>query len=711
MSKNKNLLKLLSPGDILTVALILIGIFVAIFMDVTALRLIGAGIGIIGIISFVMVISKRMGDFVDSRFKSNTPAPNFKVTTKTDSTATRKTIEGFKEEIEKDSTNQGVLIQEIKSPPTNTPQSFDDGFRIVGKVKSESKSEGKTIANETRSENLAKSIKSEREANLQKNKPSNDTKEDSIAESESLSKTIEIPEEINENTAQYINKKIDLTLNHLMEEAPPHGDEPRKEFEYCLYRILLAVRSVSNTKTVSFLLYNHRTGEIKLDAHLTDTPELINTNMKFKSSTDIISQILSKAKPEILAEINPNAVEDLIPYYNCPVEIGSFIGVPVFYRGDTIGIICADSSEGDAFDRIIVNFLGHFTQLIATLIGSYIEKYDLIQSAQILETISNFNNLASSNEANPSLILKELRESSHNILEPVVSGTISWDYEKAGWNVCGITSEGILLDKLIGSHIDESSLIAHSINRRATLLVESIGDFDCLANTGEVLPAFSHCLAIPIICSDTNFGALFILSRGVHDITPDDTSLLTRLCVSSAQSLQRLNMLQTFQTGSVYQRGGAAVLNSSGFTLRLEEEMDKAKDLANLFCLVLISVDHYDALQSEIYDERKRLINHKVEQIIIRMKRSFDVFARSEPDIYAVILNGFDEQKAKFWAEKIKNEIALAQLEFSQKQFNITISASVVSSNLASSSGELYSYGREALVSAIAESNCVLVFS
>jgi diguanylate cyclase (GGDEF)-like protein len=715
MSNNKNLIKLLSPSDTFPIALVIIGILISIFIDVTALRLIGAGVAIIGIISFVMVISRRMGEVIDSRFKPKTPTPNFKVTVKKDSSATRKTIEGFKEEIEKEEKNQenSKTILENKTDKVKIEQSSDDGFRIVGKIKSSEKIKNENIAKESNQSDFKISVrlkeKEEAEEKV-KSEVKSEVETEMFEEENTLDSKTETFPESSEKEAQYVSKKIDLTLDHLMEESPPEGDEPRHEFEYCLSRILLAMRSVSNTKTASFLLFNHRTNEIKLDAYVTDSPELINSKMKFSLSSDIISQILINAKPEILTEINPNAVEELLPYYNSPPEIQSFIGVPVFYKGDTIGIICADSLDLDAYERGTVNFLAHFTQLVATLLGSYIEKYDLKQSAQTLDAITNFSNIASSPELDLGMIQKALRETAYSISEAMVAGTVSWDFASGGWKVCGVISEDVKLSDLVGKKIDESSLIAHAINEKESMFLSGLGEFESLINTDENLSEFSHCLVIPIIYSHISFGVLFVLSRASNEISSDDIEILSRLCSSAAESSDRLNMLRILQAGAVYDID-TGLLNSTGFSIRLDEEMDKARDLEIPFCLVLISIDHYESLQSDVYDERKRLINYQIEQIVNRMKRSFDIFAASEGDSYAVILTGFDEQRAKVWSEKVRNEVAVSQIEFGGKQFNITISASVVSSNLAQTSSELYSYGREALLSAVSESNSVVVFT
>ena len=65
-----------------------------------------------------------------------------------------------------------------------------------------------------------------------------------------------------------------------MVEAPDHTDEPRKEFEYCLSKILMAIRSVSNTNSAVFMLYNSRKQNLKIEAYVTDSPDCIKKSKR-----------------------------------------------------------------------------------------------------------------------------------------------------------------------------------------------------------------------------------------------------------------------------------------------------------------------------------------------------------------------------------------------------------------------------------------------
>jgi putative methionine-R-sulfoxide reductase with GAF domain len=173
-----------------------------------------------------------------------------------------------------------------------------------------------------------------------------------------------------------IQKNDNYYLEQLLED-PPKSDEPRLEFEYCVSRILISIRAVSSTRSACFFLLNNAKEEIKLEAYATDVPKKLIKKIRFPFGNDLVSSIIKNEKPEIVTEIKEESQKELIPYYSEEAGIKSLIGVPIFYENSIIGVLCADSPLTDAYDSVMVNFLSQLNTLITTLLGSYIEKYDL----------------------------------------------------------------------------------------------------------------------------------------------------------------------------------------------------------------------------------------------------------------------------------------------------------------------------------------------
>src|SRR5690606_8893169 len=117
--------------------------------------------------------------------------------------------------------------------------------------------------------------------------------------------------------------------------------------------------------------------------------------------TDVISQIARSGVPEIITDISPAAERELIAYYTSPANTRSFVGVPVFFRREVVGVLAADSSEENAFDEGAVATLAEYTRLISGLIRGYTEKYDLQLTARTLDAFEQMHRAFTGNSLDP----------------------------------------------------------------------------------------------------------------------------------------------------------------------------------------------------------------------------------------------------------------------------------------------------------------------
>src|SRR5207248_7631682 len=95
--------------------------------------------------------------------------------------------------------------------------------------------------------------------------------------------------------------------------------------------------------------------------------------------------------PEILTHISPDAERELLPYYMDASGARSFVGVPVFYRREVVGVLAADSAEENGFDESSVATLAEYTRLVSGLIRGYTEKYDLQLTARTLDAFERLH--------------------------------------------------------------------------------------------------------------------------------------------------------------------------------------------------------------------------------------------------------------------------------------------------------------------------------
>ncbi len=754
MSSNspKNLndfIKFLAPSDALPISIILAGILLAIFNDVTAFRLIGIGASIIGLISIFMIITQRMNEYVDTRYKSKAQAPNFNITTKKDTTAKRQTFEDYADSMKAEDK------KEVKEPElnqnNNQVQSITDGFRVVSKKNiikeqvSEEKQEIKNIAKSAESKIVIKveqaklvfddeedipempvnyhsmQNKSSETPNSQMKTDSTTIKQpnanDKLKNTESEiknSKTIEdkpvqqepkkvIDEPIKKH---YETRKIEgLSADFLKQDPVDNLSDPKQEFEYCIKRILSAIKSVGSIGTTALFMVNRTGNEFKLDAFSTNLPEdKITNKKKFAIRNDIISQIITNSKPEILSEINPNSELEIIPYYIDKVGIRSFIGVPIFYREEIIGILTADSEYADGFDAATVNYFSHFTRLIAILIHNYVEKYDLTQSQKTLEALHKFK--VNKYSTNIDEIGVDVFNTTLDLFSLSYAALILWNEEIGNWSVAYL-SQNDINENL---EIELNSIVSQSIEINSPIYKKVLNNGEFLFNSQETLPEYKKLVTLPIICSNVTFAVLVLASDNIEDLSDSDLESIEILCDYAGSAYERYHLLSIVNENSYVDRE-TGLLNNHSYQDRLNEEFERAIEYNRDLALILIKIDNYTAYEDSKYLEKMEYMFFNTIQIINKLKRQFDIIAKFDENSIAIISPEIQLDNAKFWAEKLRNEVATSILEIDGKQFNQTISIGVASNKNTKSISDLTENAKLALAKSMEKHNLVTIFN
>ena len=539
---NFQIKKFLAPTDILPISIVVGGILLALFTDLTAFRLIGIGISIIGVISLFMIISQRMSEYIDTRYKSKTPPPNFNITTKKDTNAKRQTFENFADSMKEEDKNE---IKE--SDYSTTTQPSEQGFRIVKKG-------GKVVEVEEKVKHIAKSEESKIVVKIEQSKMVFDDDDDipdmpesfthlvnkskNNKESHKTQKTVEaskkteiiaeFKETIEEKEVAPVKqhketRKIEgLSADFLKQDPIDNLSDPKHEFEYCINRILSAIKSVGSIGTTALFMVNHSANEYKLEAFSTNFPtDRITNKKKFAFGNDIISQIINNSKPEILSEINPHSELELITYYTDKIGVSSFIGVPIYFREEIIGVLTADSEFTDGFDASTVNYFSHFTRLIAILIHNYVEKYDLSQSQKTLDALNKFR-VTNYNKENSDLTY-DLFSTVLELVSISFGGVVTWDDEVDNWTIKQFIPD---IENSSDINIEPTSLVVNCIENNSAIYKKSLEGNDFIFNSSEEFSEFQKLVLLPIQSSGVIYGCLIVASDSLEELSDTDLDIL-----------------------------------------------------------------------------------------------------------------------------------------------------------------------------------------
>ena len=457
--------------------------------------------------------------------------------------------------------------------------------------------------------------------------------------------------------------------------------EPRSEFNFLLNKALLALKEVLFAHTVAFFWANREKNQLVLEVTATDSQEFMSSK-RFAIETDVISQVATNGKPQLLGKINPVSEKDVIRYYESTEYIKSVVAVPVyFFKGEgnqlPVGVIVADSKAEDTFGAETLSLLGNYTKLVSALIKSYTDKYDLLLDSELLSSIRRMQDRIKSDSTEFTIL---------NSLAEEASRLVNWDFltiamygdEKRGWVLQKVVNRGNYTYVSPDQMIDFNESIVGKVIRANA--IEGIDDIEerkpIRFHLSENIDSQGSFLCVPISSTNRCYGALTLESRNKSNFAGNEVETIYRLVENAALALEVVYMNDLVKDFVIVDQLTGS-FNKKHFMKKFEEEVQRAEDFGQELALVSLVIDNAQELTNRHGGEGFDSILHQVAKIVRANIRSFDVVGREDTDGMGVLLINTTASEAYLWAEKVRKQIASHIITISGKSFSVTFSAGV----------------------------------
>ncbi|MEY5131744.1 MAG: hypothetical protein RL734_1811 [Bacteroidota bacterium] len=736
-----SLKKILVPGsttEVFSLAAVILGLLIAIFIDEIPIRLIGACVAILGGVGHYMIVSQKLSDSFDSHRVSSSIPPEFRVTVIPGQGGKRMVFDGFEGTF--DDTRAAEMEKKRKKPlPAVQSRLFDKQPEITESVEEEPITLKATvkappiIPTETEiEEQVIQSDDFTEGVRIMRKEPEipagmtvipqeqaaqgeivgqvQDFEISSTQEFNQIATDFNPEEEIIEEQFETSHRRavLDISLQDFMEEDIVIPTEPRKEFDHLLSRVLMAIRSVIDARTAGYAWINHEKQQLVIESYVTETKEQFTSQRKLPFGNDVITQIAMSGKPEILTDIHPSSELDLLNYYTSNAKTMSFIGVPVYFNGMVIGVLFADSDQQDAYDALSVGFLGHFTKLIAGLVQSYTGKYDLLQSSRALDAITRFRSIISSSGNGIADLSSALLEATSEVVDFTTMGIGMFDYEQGAWTVFQMYYRNPEAENMVGSHIDlELSLIGQTILSGQSTMMSDIDETIMRISPGESPMNGGFFAALPLRSQSHNYGALFIESQsGI--IPQQDLTIAQMLAEQTGTIIEQLRFHEMFRSTALLDET-RGIFNETAFVQRVQEETAKTREFGYPLSLALIMMDRYDSF-AESEGLKESLLLHILKKIKGNVK-DFDIIGEIDESTIAILLPGQTLDKSQMWGERVRKDIASAIADIDGKRLTVTISIGLAQASSYDKADGLLRNAQSALKLASDKTNAVVVYS
>ncbi len=468
-------------------------------------------------------------------------------------------------------------------------------------------------------------------------------------------------------------------FEEIANEALPEGIGHDVQFTFVLEKILIVLKEAYVANTAIFFWYNKKKEKLSIEKFISNSTDV--AQRKFDLEDDILSKIVQSGEPELLSEISPAAETDVIRYYNSPQGIRSFVGVPLFYDKQLIGIIAVDSKMSDIFGIETIYALGRFVRVITMLIAIFEEKHSDTIYQQRLKGLLSLIKPDSKFDSEQEIMAA---------LDSSIRYLIHWDaYVLIYYNpleknfkttkVINNTSLKYIGDDLVVEL--SGTLVGKSIITGMPVKIDdtSTGEFMRFSKI-ESISFEGSFLALPLVFNNQNYGVICFENLRKNIYTNSDVQFLMKalnifsfiIYSYSNQTLLKSYLAVDIETGA---------LNENTFKERLHADIIKAEQLKVPGAIALIRID--DFLEQETLFDGNPFpkVLSSISEILKAEMTPINLFGRLGQRLFGIYFFNVTTKDVFIWAEKLRIKIARKPIAVVSKQTTYTVSIGVASTN------------------------------
>lgn len=450
------------------------------------------------------------------------------------------------------------------------------------------------------------------------------------------------------------------------------GSEPRTEFVRLVGQALTAIGRSIEARSIVFFWVNFEKRHVIPEACVASPGVEVKTGARIPMGSDVVSQIAQSGVPEIITDITPAAERDLIVYYERPVGTRSFVGVPVFFRREVVGVLGADSGRESGFDEASVATLAEYTRLISGLIRSYTEKYDLQLVARTLEAFEEMSHDFTGAAPSPITVARSLAGRVAGLFDNRSVAVVLFDENRGGWHTVAWEGEG-----------SETALLPPAPNstvlravRRAEETVLDPHDGELRYADGEKIPSGGTFVALPMIGTTRCYGALAVEHAMPGAYIQRDIELMRDLARYAALAVEVFFTNRAIEAQAAVDES-TGVFNREFLLSALDRELARSTDFRAPLSLAVVSIDLPPSLRAEESPELEEIITASVGDMIQGSVRPYDTVGRLAARQFGVVLAERGDQDAYIWAEKLRKDVASRILALGERKSSVTVSIGI----------------------------------
>lgn len=455
------------------------------------------------------------------------------------------------------------------------------------------------------------------------------------------------------------------------EELVP--DDPRAEFDFLTRKLLEVLRENLIADTVALFWINRERQQIVIGEFVTES-RAFTTARRLPLGMDLVSKTGLEGRPVIISDITRASEAELLPYYDGHEGVQSFVGVPVYFADEAIAVLVADSRVPDSFGAESVAVIGKTAALVALMLRSYNQKFDLAADARLLGVLTRQRRTSTDHQDTYGAADAAL-EAVAEIMDWDYAAVVLYNAERLAWQVVKSRAKTASLPYIAeGVVVDvERGVLARALEEMQGVRIESPAPPRYRFHEKEALPSGGEMCVMPMIAAGRCLGLLVVEYREAHQYGARDLVVLEQIAALGAQFVESARMHELSRRALlVDEHTGAA--SRTLLVQRLGEEiarMDAGEYPAVFF---LVALDQPDELLHRYGKHGLESILSNVVTVVRTQLAAFDVLGRFDLGRLGLLMIGTTAEESYLRGEKLRKSISGHVFALDGITFSVTVS-------------------------------------
>ncbi|MAT38838.1 MAG: hypothetical protein CL946_04465 [Ectothiorhodospiraceae bacterium] len=489
----------------------------------------------------------------------------------------------------------------------------------------------------------------------------------------------------------------------------PDFDDPKEEFDALTHSVLGVLKEQLMAHTVGLYWINQERGQIIIGEFVTESSNY-TTARRLALGTDFISNVGVSGEPAMIAQLTVASELDVAPYYVSREGIQSIIGVPMFYQGEPIAVISADSKAPDAFGSETVGTITRVSKVIGSLLKSYNQKFDLKTDANLLHVLDGMESYIESHMDTYGIA---------SAITRAVMDSLDWDYiavllnqrAKRIWTAVKSQTKSASLPYVNeGSIVNmERSILGKGVEAYNGGVLPAPKSREYRFAEGETIESRGELLVLPLYSQREVLGMIVVEYREKGQYGERDLGILRRIGTLASRHLE-VAVLSELTSKYLLIDEDTQMPSRTYVLQRLDEEFERIASLDGRGVFFQVALDNGDDIREKHGEVAIETIMTKVAGAVRALARPFDIAGRFGGTSFCMFLVESNAEEAFLRGEKLRKQITAqtADDEGLSYAYTVSIAGCVVTPGMKRE--EVQRIARQVLDKAVEDGgNCVKV--